>query len=206
MSCISCNLDISDNAKFCPSCGHDQSIINQCAKCNSDLEAGSSFCGECGNPVGASGIVFDKEKVNEVASSFVEFLHRIFPGTKNPNRVKKLEYFKWLVLGMLAQAIIQTVMYIGLSIPTPRSFSGVIHFISLLTALYVLLRLFLPRYYGRLKDVAFQNVAIFNVIHSAFMVLWLAIPFWQPLYIIIGPLSVITLITLGLLPSRSDSN
>jgi len=48
-SCHECNHSISADAKFCPSCGHQQLIFEQCSKCGKNLTPSAKFCSRCGH-------------------------------------------------------------------------------------------------------------------------------------------------------------
>jgi len=49
--CRECRHPIPVEAKFCPSCGHQQLVIAQCTQCGKNLTAGAKFCSRCGHPV-----------------------------------------------------------------------------------------------------------------------------------------------------------
>ncbi len=49
--CRECHQPIPVEAKFCPSCGHQQLVITQCTQCGKNLTAGAKFCSRCGHPV-----------------------------------------------------------------------------------------------------------------------------------------------------------
>jgi membrane protease subunit (stomatin/prohibitin family) len=49
--CRECHHPIPVEAKFCPSCGHQQLVITQCTQCGKNLTAGAKFCSRCGHPV-----------------------------------------------------------------------------------------------------------------------------------------------------------
>ncbi len=49
--CHECQQPIPLEAKFCPSCGHQQLVITQCIQCGKNLTAGAKFCSRCGHPV-----------------------------------------------------------------------------------------------------------------------------------------------------------
>ncbi len=48
--CRECHQPIPVEAKFCPSCGHQQLVITQCTQCGKNLTAGAKFCSRCGHP------------------------------------------------------------------------------------------------------------------------------------------------------------
>ncbi len=50
-SCPECNHFIPANAKFCPSCGHQQLVFERCSKCGKNLTTSAKFCSRCGHPV-----------------------------------------------------------------------------------------------------------------------------------------------------------
>jgi membrane protease subunit (stomatin/prohibitin family) len=49
--CRECHQPIPLEAKFCPSCGHQQLVITQCTQCGKNLTAGAKFCSRCGHSV-----------------------------------------------------------------------------------------------------------------------------------------------------------
>ncbi|OQX66304.1 MAG: virion core protein (lumpy skin disease virus) [Desulfococcus sp. 4484_242] len=49
--CPDCGRPVSRDAKFCPSCGHQQVVIHQCAGCGKNLPANARFCPRCGRRV-----------------------------------------------------------------------------------------------------------------------------------------------------------
>jgi membrane protease subunit (stomatin/prohibitin family) len=49
-SCPECNHPVPTDAKFCPSCGHQQLVIRQCANCGKNMTANARFCSRCGHP------------------------------------------------------------------------------------------------------------------------------------------------------------
>ncbi len=50
-TCPDCKQEISEDAAFCPLCGHQIMIIDQCAKCGKNLAPNARFCSRCGTPV-----------------------------------------------------------------------------------------------------------------------------------------------------------
>jgi membrane protease subunit (stomatin/prohibitin family) len=49
-TCAKCDHPAPRDARFCPSCGHQQLIFAKCASCAKDLPPGASFCPKCGKP------------------------------------------------------------------------------------------------------------------------------------------------------------
>jgi membrane protease subunit (stomatin/prohibitin family) len=49
-TCPDCNLEIPEEARFCPHCGHQQLVFDQCANCGKNLPPNASFCSKCGHP------------------------------------------------------------------------------------------------------------------------------------------------------------
>jgi membrane protease subunit (stomatin/prohibitin family) len=49
--CPDCKQKISEDAAFCPLCGHQIMVIDQCAKCGKNLTPKAKFCSRCGTPV-----------------------------------------------------------------------------------------------------------------------------------------------------------
>lgn len=50
--CVSCGIDLDDDARFCGECGSKQpELKNVCGNCGAELPVGARFCGECGSPV-----------------------------------------------------------------------------------------------------------------------------------------------------------
>ena len=50
-SCHECKHFIPADAKFCPSCGHQQLVFEQCSKCGKNLTPSAKFCSRCGHSV-----------------------------------------------------------------------------------------------------------------------------------------------------------
>jgi len=50
--CPECHLDVDDNARFCPNCGHQFIITNKCGVCGANVESGAKFCSNCGSQMG----------------------------------------------------------------------------------------------------------------------------------------------------------
>ncbi len=46
--CPDCNVPVPTDAKFCPSCGHQQLVFKQCLNCHKNLTPGAKFCSRCG--------------------------------------------------------------------------------------------------------------------------------------------------------------
>jgi len=49
--CPDCGQPVSKDAKFCPSCGHQQVVIDQCVNCGKNLPPNAQFCPRCGHRV-----------------------------------------------------------------------------------------------------------------------------------------------------------
>jgi membrane protease subunit (stomatin/prohibitin family) len=47
--CPDCGQPVSKDAKFCPSCGHQQVVIDKCVKCGKNLPVNARFCPRCGH-------------------------------------------------------------------------------------------------------------------------------------------------------------
>jgi len=50
VQCPECRHDIPVDAKFCPSCGHQQLVFHECANCGKNLTPNAKFCSRCGHP------------------------------------------------------------------------------------------------------------------------------------------------------------
>ncbi|MBU1231825.1 MAG: SPFH domain-containing protein [Proteobacteria bacterium] len=48
--CPDCQNMISDDARFCPLCGHQQLVLSQCVNCGKNLGPNAKFCSKCGHP------------------------------------------------------------------------------------------------------------------------------------------------------------
>ena len=51
MKCSKCNVEISDDAKFCPVCGAKVEPESKCPNCGEKLEDGAKFCTKCGTKI-----------------------------------------------------------------------------------------------------------------------------------------------------------
>jgi membrane protease subunit (stomatin/prohibitin family) len=49
--CHECGQDIPRDAKFCPSCGHQQLVFQKCVACGKNLTPNARFCSRCGQAV-----------------------------------------------------------------------------------------------------------------------------------------------------------
>jgi membrane protease subunit (stomatin/prohibitin family) len=49
--CPDCGNDVSADARFCPSCGHQLLVFQQCQECNKNLPPTAKFCSQCGTVV-----------------------------------------------------------------------------------------------------------------------------------------------------------
>ncbi len=49
--CPDCKNPVQQDARFCPSCGHQLLVIQQCRSCGKNLPAKAGFCPKCGKPV-----------------------------------------------------------------------------------------------------------------------------------------------------------
>lgn len=47
-SCPDCGGGVSEEAKFCPSCGHQLVVFQRCRECGKNLPPGARFCSRCG--------------------------------------------------------------------------------------------------------------------------------------------------------------
>lgn len=61
VNCPECANPIAQDARFCPSCGHQQLVFARCGNCGKNLTPNSSFCPRCGHPSG------EKEKPRSCA-------------------------------------------------------------------------------------------------------------------------------------------
>ncbi len=50
-TCPDCRHPVQQDARFCPSCGHQLLVINKCNSCGKNLAAGARFCSQCGQAV-----------------------------------------------------------------------------------------------------------------------------------------------------------
>ena len=50
LNCPECKNPITEEARFCPSCGHQLVVLDQCPECGKNLAPGSKFCSRCGHP------------------------------------------------------------------------------------------------------------------------------------------------------------
>jgi len=50
--CPDCGKPVGQDAKFCPSCGHQILIISQCQQCGKNLPPSARFCPRCGQKTG----------------------------------------------------------------------------------------------------------------------------------------------------------
>lgn len=51
VKCVSCGNDISDKAKACPICGHENAPKTVCEECGAEISAKATACPRCGCPV-----------------------------------------------------------------------------------------------------------------------------------------------------------
>lgn len=51
MKCSKCNVEISDDAKFCPVCGAKVEPESKCPNCGEKLDNGAKFCTKCGTKI-----------------------------------------------------------------------------------------------------------------------------------------------------------
>mgnify|MGYP001451700585 CR=1 FL=1 len=52
VNCPECGNPVASDAKFCPSCGHQQLVFIRCGSCGKNLTPNSNFCPRCGHPAG----------------------------------------------------------------------------------------------------------------------------------------------------------
>ncbi len=52
VACPDCGNPVGQDAKFCPSCGHQILIISQCQQCGKNLPPSARFCPRCGQKTG----------------------------------------------------------------------------------------------------------------------------------------------------------
>jgi membrane protease subunit (stomatin/prohibitin family) len=50
LKCPDCANSITEDAKFCPACGHQLVVYDQCHKCGKNLPPHAKFCPRCGQP------------------------------------------------------------------------------------------------------------------------------------------------------------
>jgi len=50
-NCTECGHGIPKDAKFCPSCGHQQLVFQKCIQCRKNLTPNARFCSRCGHAV-----------------------------------------------------------------------------------------------------------------------------------------------------------
>lgn len=51
LSCPECKNPVSEEVRFCPSCGHQVVVFNQCLECGKNLAPNAKFCSQCGQKV-----------------------------------------------------------------------------------------------------------------------------------------------------------
>jgi membrane protease subunit (stomatin/prohibitin family) len=49
-NCQECSSVIPVDAKFCPTCGHQQLVFRECSHCGKNLTPNAKFCSRCGQP------------------------------------------------------------------------------------------------------------------------------------------------------------
>jgi len=49
--CPDCKNPVSQDARFCPSCGHQLVVFRQCPHCGKNISPSARFCARCGQPV-----------------------------------------------------------------------------------------------------------------------------------------------------------
>jgi membrane protease subunit (stomatin/prohibitin family) len=49
-NCPDCQSPVPQDAKFCPSCGHQILVFNRCSQCGKNLPPQAKFCPRCGKP------------------------------------------------------------------------------------------------------------------------------------------------------------
>jgi membrane protease subunit (stomatin/prohibitin family) len=52
VNCPECGNQVTFDAKFCQSCGHQQLVFVRCGSCGKNLTPNSNFCPRCGHPAG----------------------------------------------------------------------------------------------------------------------------------------------------------
>ena len=52
VACPDCGKPVGQEAKFCPSCGHQIVVISQCPQCGKNLPPNARFCPRCGQDTG----------------------------------------------------------------------------------------------------------------------------------------------------------
>jgi len=50
IECPDCRQPVPQDAKFCPSCGHQLIVFNRCSQCGKNLPPQAKFCSRCGKP------------------------------------------------------------------------------------------------------------------------------------------------------------
>jgi membrane protease subunit (stomatin/prohibitin family) len=50
-TCPDCHNPVSEDARFCPSCGHQIIVFQQCSECGKNLSPNAKFCSSCGSQV-----------------------------------------------------------------------------------------------------------------------------------------------------------
>lgn len=51
IKCPDCGQPVSEDARFCASCGHQLVVYNQCPNCSKNLHPTAKFCSHCGHEV-----------------------------------------------------------------------------------------------------------------------------------------------------------
>ncbi|MDD5758669.1 MAG: SPFH domain-containing protein [Desulfobulbaceae bacterium] len=52
-NCPDCHLEVQDDARFCPHCGHQLLVFSQCPSCRKNLPPNAKFCPKCGQSTAA---------------------------------------------------------------------------------------------------------------------------------------------------------